>query len=132
MNILKIQIHETEPGQIWDLSKPLFAGLSKTGPRHLKTMSEISKSSRSFHSGRAHIKFNCLESCRVERCGTPIVFLMGWMAISGQNCHFFGPPQPVHGGPLLLSTRGGGIGRSKGPCDVFDPWVRWERGQVGI
>ena len=20
----------------------------------------------------------------------------------------------------------------KGPCDVFDPWVRWERGQVGI
>ena len=22
--------------------------------------------------------------------------------------------------------------RSKGPCDVFDPWVRWERGQVGI
>ena len=23
-------------------------------------------------------------------------------------------------------------GRSKGPCDVFDPWVRWERGQVGI
>ena len=24
------------------------------------------------------------------------------------------------------------LGRSKGPCDVFDPWVRWERGQVGI
>ena len=24
------------------------------------------------------------------------------------------------------------IYRSKGPCDVFDPWVRWERGQVGI
>ena len=24
------------------------------------------------------------------------------------------------------------ICRSKGPCDVFDPWVRWERGQVGI
>ena len=23
-------------------------------------------------------------------------------------------------------------GRSKGPCDVFDPWVRCERGQVGI
>ena len=22
--------------------------------------------------------------------------------------------------------------RSKGPCDVFDPWVRLERGQVGI
>ena len=22
--------------------------------------------------------------------------------------------------------------RSKGPCDVFGPWVRWERGQVGI
>ena len=22
--------------------------------------------------------------------------------------------------------------RSKGPCDVFDPWVRWERDQVGI
>ena len=22
--------------------------------------------------------------------------------------------------------------RSKGPCDVFAPWVRWERGQVGI
>ena len=24
------------------------------------------------------------------------------------------------------------LSRSKGPCDVFDPWVRWERGQVGI
>ena len=24
------------------------------------------------------------------------------------------------------------VDRSKGPCDVFDPWVRWERGQVGI
>ena len=24
------------------------------------------------------------------------------------------------------------LNRSKGPCDVFDPWVRWERGQVGI
>ena len=24
------------------------------------------------------------------------------------------------------------INRSKGPGDVFDPWVRWERGQVGI
>ena len=22
--------------------------------------------------------------------------------------------------------------RSKGPCDVFYPWVRWERGQIGI
>ena len=22
--------------------------------------------------------------------------------------------------------------RSKGPCDAFDPWVRWEKGQVGI
>ena len=22
--------------------------------------------------------------------------------------------------------------RSRGPCDIFDPWVRWERGQVGI
>ena len=22
--------------------------------------------------------------------------------------------------------------RSKGPCDVLDPGVRWERGQVGI
>ena len=21
--------------------------------------------------------------------------------------------------------------RSKGPCDVFGPWVRWERGRVG-
>ena len=25
-----------------------------------------------------------------------------------------------------------GLHRSKGPCDVFDPWMRWERGQVGI
>ena len=24
------------------------------------------------------------------------------------------------------------FGRSEGPCDVFDLWVRWERGQVGI
>ena len=32
----------------------------------------------------------------------------------------------------LLSTLGGQIGRSKGPCDAFHPWVRWERGQVGI
>ena len=24
------------------------------------------------------------------------------------------------------------VHRSKGPCDVSDPWVRWERGQVGI
>ena len=24
------------------------------------------------------------------------------------------------------------LDRSKGPCDVFDPWVRGERGQVGI
>ena len=23
------------------------------------------------------------------------------------------------------------VGRSKGPCDVFDPWVRWESGQLG-
>ena len=21
---------------------------------------------------------------------------------------------------------------ARDPCDVFDPWVRWERGQVGI
>ena len=21
---------------------------------------------------------------------------------------------------------------ARAPCDVFDPWVRWERGQVGI
>ena len=21
---------------------------------------------------------------------------------------------------------------TRAPCDVFDPWVRWERGQVGI
>ena len=24
------------------------------------------------------------------------------------------------------------LSRSQGPCDVFDPWVRWERGRVGI
>ena len=35
-------------------------------------------------------------------------------------------------GPLLLSTLRKDICRSKGPCDVFGPWVRWERGQVGI
>ena len=21
---------------------------------------------------------------------------------------------------------------ARAPCDVFDPWVRWERGQAGI
>ena len=21
---------------------------------------------------------------------------------------------------------------ARAPCDVFDPWVRWERGQFGI
>ena len=40
-------------------------------------------------------------------------------------------------GQLLLITchtgkESGDLHRSKGPCDVFDPWVRWERGQVGI
>ena len=34
------------------------------------------------------------------------------------------PAKIVHG-PEVVS-------RSKGPCDLFDPWVRWERGQVGI
>ena len=34
--------------------------------------------------------------------------------------------------PCLLSTFDEYSCCSKGPCDVFDPWVRWERGQVGI
>ena len=25
-----------------------------------------------------------------------------------------------------------GLISARAPCDVFDPWVRWERGQVGI
>ena len=33
---------------------------------------------------------------------------------------------------VFMSCRGHPVYRSKGPCDVFDPWVRWERGQVGI
>ena len=37
--------------------------------------SEIHKSSWSIHSEWAHIKINFLETCRVERCGTPIDFL---------------------------------------------------------
>ena len=41
------------------------------------------------------------------------------------------------GVPLLLFCRcfvyfPWWVNRSKGPCDVFDPWVCWERGQVGI
>ena len=33
---------------------------------------------------------------------------------------------------LVLVHQSMVLGRSKGPCDVFDPWVRWERGQVGL
>ena len=52
---------------------------------------------------------------------TAIYFLMGWNGQKAEN----GPPK-------LFIQLGGVLDRSKGPCDVFHPWVRWERGQVGI
>ena len=81
-----------------EIIKNWHRGPKKRPMTHFFQKSEISKNSRSVHSGWAHIKLNGLESCRVERCDTPNDFFMGWMARSGQNWHFFGPPQPVHGG----------------------------------
>ena len=58
--------------------------------------------------------------------------------------HFKTPPDPKKGHEMTKNPQkskkssrvgqeySGPLGRSKGPCDVFDPWVRWERGQVGI
>ena len=56
-----------------------------------------------------------------------------------ENCPNFAYfPWWTHGpyspglGPLLLSTLIDMHDRSKGPCDVFHFWVRWQRSQVGI
>ena len=43
-------------------------------PGHLTKKSEKPEIPRSAHSGWAHFKLSGLESCRVERCGMPIVF----------------------------------------------------------
>ena len=104
-------------------AKYVCLGVPKRGPWLIFFQkSEISKISRSVHSGWAHIKLNGLESCRVERCDMPIDFFMGWMARSGQNWHFFGPPQPVHGGPLLLGG-GGGVWKS-GDLEIQMVWPK--------
>ena len=41
-------------------------------------------------------------------------------------------PQKIAKNVCLHQFVPSGKHRNKGPCDVFDPWVRWERGQVGI
>ena len=45
--------------------------------------------------------------------------------------HFLCASRSIAKTGFLVDIQGVCICRSKGLCDVFDPWVRWERGQVG-
>ena len=103
---------------------PLFAGFWNMGPGYFLE-SENSKMSWSIHSEWAHIKINGLETCRVERCGTPFYLSMGWMLRFGQN----GPPTWTP--PSCLSTWVGllEILRSPGLC-TLTIWARHQSMQV--
>ena len=63
--------------------------------------SEICKIAWSVHSEWTHIKITGLETCRVERCGTPIYLLMGWKLRFTRN----GPPKSPRAVSWLLSRR---------------------------
>ena len=91
----------------------------------------------------------------------PFIFFMGWMLRFGRFGPLPGSA-PTHPSCLSTRGGAVGIGgvdslsydqtaflaqasygdpdapmplhkvAARGPCDVFDPWVRWERGQVRI